>query len=395
MSRMSQKRWRPRAFTLVELLVVFVVLALLMALLLPAIGAAVRKARNASVTAEINTMAQALASFKNKFGDYPPSMIVLVESGNYSSSNLGSLSPLQGRSVSYLRKFWPMVNITTSPAGIPATSIPNGFYDFNGDGKTQGDTPMLLQGHQCLVFFLGGLPQVTQTGLAMTGFSKNPANPFIASTFAMNRNTPFFEFNNGQLAIDPNAGGFNSSQFPGYIDKLGAGSDPNQPPFYAYFSAYAGVGYDPDDVNFQGIEQVSGSPICGAFMTPNPLMGTTPITGRPDIVSSPYPNPYCNDDPVPIKAGSSPPVVDTTVPPVGSAARPRAYQNPQSFQIISPGADRLYGIGGTYAPTASNTLPYSNSLNMSVTGQDLSGIPDPPRTTENDNLTNFATGTLQ
>ena len=42
---------------------------------------AIRTAKNAAVIAEINQLAQALADFKNKYGDYPPSRIILCEDG--------------------------------------------------------------------------------------------------------------------------------------------------------------------------------------------------------------------------------------------------------------------------------------------------------------------------
>src|SRR5271157_2544741 len=73
----------PHGFTLVELLAVMLILAFLIALLLPAINGALRTAKNAAVGGEINQLAQALASFKTQYGDYPPSRIYLAENGDY------------------------------------------------------------------------------------------------------------------------------------------------------------------------------------------------------------------------------------------------------------------------------------------------------------------------
>src|SRR5271157_1120090 len=112
----------PRGFTLVELLLVILILAVLIALLLPALNGALKTAKNAAVGAEINQLAQALASFKARYGDYPPSRILLAEDGNYNSvtspvplsisgtSQDITLGQLAQRSVAALRKFFPSVN---------------------------------------------------------------------------------------------------------------------------------------------------------------------------------------------------------------------------------------------------------------------------------------------
>src|SRR5271166_5392173 len=84
-------------FTLVELLVVIVILAILIGLLLPAINGALRTARKAAVSSEINQLASALAAFKSRYGDYPPSRFLAVENGNYTIylSQSGSLTSNQ------------------------------------------------------------------------------------------------------------------------------------------------------------------------------------------------------------------------------------------------------------------------------------------------------------
>src|SRR5208337_1860788 len=164
----------PRGFTLVELLAVMLILAFLIALLLPAINGALRTAKNAAVGGEINQLAQALASFKARYGDYPPSRIYLAENGDYSvvtsKVSLGAgditLGQLAQRSVAALRKFFPRVVLNTSGVGgyWPNNSLR--WYDFNGDGNllTNGvPQAYILQGHECLVFFLGGIPVQTST----------------------------------------------------------------------------------------------------------------------------------------------------------------------------------------------------------------------------------------
>ncbi len=44
----------------------------------------------------------------------------------------------------------------------PVPGIPGGFYDFNGNGSVTIRPPIasyILEGPDCLVFFLGGIPQ--------------------------------------------------------------------------------------------------------------------------------------------------------------------------------------------------------------------------------------------
>src|SRR5208337_1020938 len=191
----------PRGFTLVELLVVILILAVLITLLLPALNFAVSTAKNAAVGGEINQLAQALASFKAKYGDYPPSRIYLSEDGNLMPTN-GSTQIATGdityaqlgqRSIAAMRKFFPRMTFNLG------TAVAGKWYDFNGDSlgnPANGATQQyILQGHECLVFFLGGIPQYTGSVYAASGFGKDPTNPFTnnlvgAPGYSGNRQTP-------------------------------------------------------------------------------------------------------------------------------------------------------------------------------------------------------------
>src|SRR5262249_30898938 len=153
---------------------------------------------------------------------------------------------LAQRSLVALRKFFPKVVFSTT--GVPpqiANSNGSYWYDFNGNGVMDG--PYILQGHECLVFFLGGIPlsdnPANPTSFGMTGFGKARSNPFSNSLnngngmYTPNRQPPLFEFNAGRLFLDPdNQSNVNPPQFliagvppgpfiPGYYDSLG-----NAPP---------------------------------------------------------------------------------------------------------------------------------------------------------------------
>ena len=140
-----------------------------------------------------------------------------------------------------------MVLNTAGQGPLWTTNSP--CYDFNGDGYLGigpnnnypgGTHGYILEGHQCLVFFLGGLPVVDSSGnYGVSGFSKDPTNPFtnILSTNGTNRTPPMFEFVPSRLFADP-SDPF-SSGVPGYYDSLGnAPGVASGRNFYAYFSAY-------------------------------------------------------------------------------------------------------------------------------------------------------------
>lgn len=399
--RRSGEGCGPRGFTMVELLVVILILAILIALLLPAINGALRTAKNAAVGAEINQLAQALAAFKAKYGDYPPSRIYLSEDGNLMPKVPNAYAPVSGagdltyaqlgqRSIAAMRKLFPRVIFNLG-------SSTGNWYDFNGDGQTTpGGLPQayILQGHECLVFFLGGIPYQNIPGnFSMSGFGKNPANPFtnnISSDpnlggkpnpwYSGNRDTPLFEFVNSRLVLDPNG----TSGVPGYLDTLGNPAPtgaPNAPiNFYAYFSAYGNAGYDPNDVNFLP-ENYDTVNLVRPELQYHVNFPVPPAASPPTPALSPAPNPYTS---VSSAAYNGTTYVSTT------------FLNPQSFQIISSGVDGTYGLGGQYLPDASESLPYDTTpvpgggpyINNNIL---RFGI----RISERDNVTNFHNGKLE
>lgn len=398
MIRPGTRHRRRIGFTLVELLVVIVIIGILLALLLPAIMSAVRAARGAAVTAEINAMATSLASFKERYGEYPPSRIILREDGFYNTNSSTSLSAatwltgtgnavldagdasilfsnydltygqLAQRSLRYLRKFWPQLNLSTSG---PATPTSGGFYDFNGNGTvdfptSHGDGGLLLQGDECLVFFLGGIPYNNGGVIGMTGFAKDPANPFQNMLLTSNRNPATFEFKPERLIDDDGDG------IPGYIDSLSA---PPAGRYYAYFSSYGNGGYDPNDVNFSESDTTSSSTanIARFFTCTFGVADPNNAGAITSVINSPSPNPYTAGEPVPNAAGTL----------------PATFQRANTFQIVSAGTNGLYGIGGRFdASATASHVPLNDAANATPNS-------DPGmRQVEGDNLSNFTSGRL-
>ncbi len=61
-----------RAFTLVELMVVIVIIGIIAGFALPAIFSAVKAARQGAYKLEVDTLADAVEKYRTKYGDYPP-----------------------------------------------------------------------------------------------------------------------------------------------------------------------------------------------------------------------------------------------------------------------------------------------------------------------------------
>jgi hypothetical protein len=270
------------------------------------------------------------------------------------------------------------------------------------------DGPYILQGHECLVFFLGGIPvpspvqasDPTGVQFGLSGFGKDPTNPFSNTIvgnnmYNANRQQPFYQFTPGRLFLDPNNPTFSNTTgyvlpgIPGYYDSIN-----NGPPgtgtngFYVYFSAYGSNNYDPNDVNFSEPNTLGSGPIALQYFVNFPTNGGTAIAGqgRSYIALSSSPNPY-----------SSTPTAFTKAQ-AGTTSGTVSYQNPQTFQIFSPGVDGLYGVGGLYDTSpqsaSSVTLPFDPVHTFDLGNGKVESDKN-VRQYEHDNLTNFKSGILQ
>jgi prepilin-type N-terminal cleavage/methylation domain-containing protein len=360
---------RRTGFTMIELLVVILIIAILIALLLPAINAAVNAANNARVSAEEQNLQTALADFKNKYGEYPPSRIILYNPSFGTAPYAAAADPtgwpvgdthiadLNQRTVRAMRKFFPRAAAAfpTSGGASPIT------WPMSAASATKGY--VILSGDECLVFFLGGMPQKLASGdMTVTGFSRDPVNPFTLATNATgtaSRTTPLFEFAPQRL-VDVDGDGY-----PSYIDPLSANNIHDDQRPYAYFSAYGNNGYDPNDCNYAELDD-AGNAVTRSFYVNFVVSG---VAGS-RVTASAGPNPYT--------IGDADPATPTTN---------MNWVNPQTFQIISAGRDGLWGPGGPYdASSSSNKLPtgFANDPSNAATARKF----------ERDNITNFSGGRL-
>lgn len=389
---------RRRGFTLVELLVVMIIVAILVALLLPVISGAMRTAKNGAVAAEFQTIGSSLEAFRAEYGEYPPSRVMLCEDGYWDTSD-DTMVPVDGgsditygqlaqKSVTALRKFWPNLSIYTSSSPLPIFPFTGKgtWYDFNGNGILDASPApgrgVILTGDECLCFFLGGVPLNTGTTgdpqISLSGFAKGKvvqvetgrmiSNPFRNNldngnnAYWGDRTQPFHEFQARRL-FDADGDGF-----PAYADQQVV----DRP--LAYFRA-GNPGYDPNDVN------IPEPPLAGAatsavraFRVPFLVARTKAAGNDTRLAISPGPNPYSSSA-AHLKAD-------------GSDVATVAWHKQNSFQIISPGADGLFGLGGQYSPNGSVKLPAeAGKANTNDTSP-------APRDPEVDNLANFAGGPL-
>lgn len=298
---------RRGGFTLVEMIVVIAIIGILAALLIPAIASAQRSAKLAVARAEITGIESGIAAFQSKYGAAPPSGITLYEDPTKWTADPASTAKI--------RQFWPQYDFGT----------PN---DINGNGVTTDI--IILDGAECLVFFLGGM-NVSSTANGATiykkvGFATNATNPFLAFAASSNRVGPFFEFDSGRFQ-DIDVDGMLE-----YRDKLG---DVNSDPIL-YYSMYEGAGFVQND------QYVSTK--CGAML------------------------PYLSQ-------------------PQAAPGSPLLYWKQQSYQLIAPGWDGILGNGGFYdQKNAATSLAVGRptaTSNLNAKGK-----------AEFDNLTNFFGGRL-
>lgn len=172
-------RPRRRGFTLIELMVVIVVIAMLIAILVPAVTSVLTRTRMAAAKTEISSIESAIADFKAEYGMDPPSQISFVLDGS---------SQLSAPTKATLRKMFPQINFTDAALVV--------------DLDRAGLNGKVLYGPEALVFFLGGVRRGDGTVFKneLLGFSKNPSRPFMQpGTGQSTRVGPFMNFDTERL----------------------------------------------------------------------------------------------------------------------------------------------------------------------------------------------------
>lgn len=179
-NRVSQRA----AFTLIELVVVLAIILLLIGLLTAGVFRALSFAQQTKNAHEISgNLSPALEAFKVQYGFYPPSRLRLYKKISSYTNN-----QLDIDSQNWIIRMFPKINVASSTAG-------ENLYWTNNDINWTPDAPVttpfqdgtVLEGDQCLVFFLGGIPtQQTPAGGSVVrgcaGFSTSAYNPIPTPT---------------------------------------------------------------------------------------------------------------------------------------------------------------------------------------------------------------------
>ncbi|HEY7327787.1 MAG TPA: type II secretion system protein [Gemmataceae bacterium] len=183
MMRIHSASSKRPAFTLVELMVVLLILVTMVSLIGSAVVKSMDKLTEMQTRKEISEMEVAFRAFMADYGltEPPPTYLLLSEADPINKNKTGQTD---GLTAAFLEKLFGH-NL--------------GPTDWNGDGKIIGGT--FLKGSQCLVFYLGGIPNSAAVlggaAPAPQGFSTNNMKPSYGSMPGETmgkRKGPYFNF---------------------------------------------------------------------------------------------------------------------------------------------------------------------------------------------------------
>jgi general secretion pathway protein G len=299
-------------FTLIELLVVVAIIAILVGLISAAVLRFMVKGPQTVTRQEIGQLESSVALFHKEFGlgkEYMPSRLILCERyTDYFVGGIpgnGPLSQMHQDSLAFLQRMFPKLWRTTTAQGV--------VVDWNNNG--QADAAVLLEGDQCLVFFLGGIPTAPGQTPGCLGFSYKGSNP--ATLGGSSRKGPYFEFKATKL-VQIHGNDTSANRYFSYQDGYQTSGPSNS--VYAYFSSYrSNNGYN----RFFGTKDQNGNPITTSDCA---TLGVWPYA---EFLGN-----------------------NTTGP---------RYLNPNTFQIVSAGADGTFGPGTDF----SSATPQIWSPNLS------------------------------
>ncbi|TWT74175.1 type II secretion system protein [Allorhodopirellula solitaria] len=312
---------RPRhaassGFTLVEILVVIMIIGILMGIAIPAISNALSNATTGAQRLEINALDQAVKAYEAKYGDFPPD---------------GSSEAVLQR---HMRKLFPRM------AEPDATLLK--LLTDDETGNTLGDfSGVAMDRAEALVFFLGGFSKDIQHPLTGPGgpielVSGGTPTDITDYQYNATRDNAFFDFDTERLTINRVSQTSpllsNDETLMDVVNNAHGGND--------ILPAYRAVAGDDaplvyfDSRTYGVIATISGVNTYNGYLA-SPVGGVRPYKSGQAI-----------DPPSGTTYGSEKAAFDAV-----------KFQNPNTFQIISPGSDLLFGKLVSIDSTNTAALP--------------------------------------
>jgi prepilin-type N-terminal cleavage/methylation domain-containing protein len=195
------KRNHGAGFTLVEMLVVLVIIAILAGLISAVAYRGIARAKVARIGVDISQLSQALNNYKTQFGEYPP---------DFSDTSANG----QAIILRHIAKAFPRFTSTWYGAASHPLDWPNLRQEILINSSNLIDLNNMTPA-TALAFWLGGMPDAQGKPC---GFSKNPADPFESPVTTPSRTGPLFEFDPGRLTMTSGTVADNGKYFaPGII----------------------------------------------------------------------------------------------------------------------------------------------------------------------------------
>jgi prepilin-type N-terminal cleavage/methylation domain-containing protein len=321
MPRANQRPGRRPGYTLIELMIVIAIIAILVALLTSAVSATRRAQKRTQTLHEIGKLDSSLKAAFSRYGSansMPGKLVLINRIDVYRNPSAyvqgGALANLENPPIPNTPQMIADIMLTkdvltkmfgsklfsnTRPANQGGGRNQIVYWDGSRiivNGAYQGGRPrrwQVLEGQQCLVFYLGGIIDSTNPTLPKPqGFVVNVLDPsdFLNTPDHIG---PFYQFDGPRLLSAGNG-------FYSYLDPYGDLSDPQSKP-YAYF------GQPPGGTN------VYVNPAANSFQTNL----TSLVSFSNGLNLGPY-----------------------SLNPSGSSPN---FAKPNSFQIISAGRDKKFG----------------------------------------------------
>ena len=319
-----------RGFTLVEVLTVIVIIGILAAISIPAIQIAVRKTKQGAQAVELSNLGRQIEQYALKYGDYPPD---------------GSNEAVFKR---HMRKLFPRM---AEPDLTILSRLTDDSDDPDVDITTTNFSGVAMDRGEALVFFLGGFSSDIQNPLTGPGgplefkdyLNDGDTDNLDNYQYNTDRDNALFDFEPSRLTI---ARASETAPLES-TDEVEMGTDDANHGGIDLLPAYRAVADEPAPIVYfdsrtYGVIDSSVTPIVYNGFYADSVGGIRPYKTELGI------------EPPPTGGYSG-----TAAEQEAAAFAAVKFHNPDTFQIITPGLDGLFG--SVVSSTPGNTSAQLNA----------------------------------